>query len=76
MKIKVHKTCIRTLRQGDPGFAIVDGVVMAPRAGFEISERCPQQYRLILGQAIDYGWIRPIANVKDHELMWERLSND
>jgi len=73
MKVKVRQTCIRTIKNDDPRFNIVDGYVVAPRAGFEISERCPLQYKQILMQAIEHKWIKPIAYVKDTELMWETL---
>ena len=33
---------IKTIRKDDPDFMIVNGIVMAPRAGFEISNDCPK----------------------------------
>jgi hypothetical protein len=74
MKITTRQTCIRTLRKGDSKFTITDGLVQAPRAGFEIDQRCPSEYRIIIQQAIEYGWLKPIANVKDNELFWEEFS--
>lgn len=73
IKIKTIQTCIRTIRSGDPKWFIKDGMVIAPRAGFEINENCPKEYRQIIMQAIQYGWLKPIANVKDNELFWEAL---
>jgi hypothetical protein len=52
---------------------IVDDFVMMPRAGFEISKNCPSEYKSILLRAIDYGYIKPVANVKDTELFWDEL---
>jgi hypothetical protein len=71
---KVTQTSIRTLKSGDPKFHIIDGLVMAPRAGFEISDKCPREYKSILLDCIDRGWLKPIANVKDNELFWESIS--
>lgn len=73
MKVTIRQTCIRTIKSTDPKFHITDGYVVAPRAGFEIDSRCPKEYKLILQECISYGWIKPIANIKDNELFWERL---
>jgi hypothetical protein len=70
---KVTQTSIRTLKSSDPKFHIIDGLVMAPRAGFEISDKCPREYKSIILDCIDRGWLKPIANVKDNELFWEKL---
>jgi len=45
-----------------------------PRAGFEISRSCPDQYKQIISQCIDNGWLKPVAYVKDCELFWEEFS--
>jgi hypothetical protein len=66
---------IRTVKQGDSGWLIQDGLVVAGRAGFEITRQCPYEYKLILQDAINKGWINPVASVYDHELMWEQLSD-
>lgn len=73
MEFKFHKSSIRTLKQGDFGFYIVDGIAMAPRAGFEISNSCPSEYKSIIAQAVNAGWVKPIANVTEQELMWINL---
>jgi len=74
MKFTITQSSIRTIKQGDPKFHIVDGLVMAPRAGFEIGEGCPKEYREIIATCIGYGWLRPVATVKDNELFWEEFS--
>ena len=74
MSYTVHTSSIRTLRSGDSDFHIVDGVVTCPRAGFEINEKCPTEYKQMLMTALDLGWIKPVAHVRDHELMWEILA--
>jgi len=73
IKITTRQTCIRTLRQGDPKWLIVDGSVAAPRAGFEITTKCPREYKEIIQDCIYRGWLKPVANVRDTELFWEEF---
>ena len=63
----------KTIRQDDPDFQIDNGFVMAPRAGFEISNDCPRQYKLMIMEAIKNGWLQPIAYMKESEFVWEQL---
>ncbi len=74
MKYTTHESNIRNIRQDDPGFYIHDGVVVAARAGIEISPDCPSHEAFVIRQAFAKGWIRLIANVKDNEMIWEILS--
>jgi len=64
---------IKTIRKDDPDFTIINGIVMAPRAGFEISNDCPRQYKLMIMEAIKNGWLQPIAYMKESEFVWEVL---
>ena len=57
----------------DPNFTIQDGITIAPRAGFEISNDCPRQYKLMITEAIKNGWLKPIAYMKESEYVWEQL---
>ena len=66
--------CIRTIRERDDDFMLTNGVVITPRAGFEISSGCPYTYREIIQECIRQGWLKPVAYMYDHELMWEKLS--
>ena len=69
---KVNK--IKTLKRGDRGFTIcVDGFSIAPRAGFQINNQCPKEYKLILQECISKGWIEPVAYVTEQEFMWDEL---
>jgi hypothetical protein len=70
---KVHKTNIRTIRQGDPKFRINDGLVVSPRAGFEIDTACPREYKLIIAECINNGWLKPVAHVYGKELTLDAL---
>ena len=49
---------------------------MAPRAGFEINENCPREYRQIIAACIDQGWLKPIAHVTERELLFMGLSQE
>jgi hypothetical protein len=64
---------IKTIRKDDPDFIINNGIVMAPRAGFEISNDCPKQYISMITEAIKNGWLKPIAYMKESEYVWEQL---
>jgi len=64
---------IKTIRKDDPNFMIINGIVMAPRAGFEISNDCPRQYKLMIMEAIKNGWLQPVAYMKESEYVWEQL---
>ena len=74
MNYKVNKNNIRTIRPGDPEFLIVDGLVLSPRASFEVSKSCPSEYRSILITAINANWIKPVANVSERELLFIGLN--
>jgi hypothetical protein len=49
-------------------------MMVATRAGLEISNTCPSRHKQILSVAIINGWITPIAVVKDSELFWQEFS--
>jgi hypothetical protein len=64
---------IKTIRQSDPNFIIDNGIIISPRAGFEISNKCPSTYKLMIVEAINNGWLNPIAYMKESEYTWEKL---
>ena len=73
MTFKVQQSSIRTIRKGEKGFMLTDGLVASPRAGFEFSRSIPNEYRTIITQCIDNGWLKAVAYVKDSELFWEEF---
>jgi hypothetical protein len=73
IKITEPKQKIKTIKMGDPGWYIKNGITITPRAGFEVSKSCPREYGLILSECIDRGWIKPIAYVKESEYVWDKL---
>jgi hypothetical protein len=73
-KFVPYKSKIITIRPGNKHWIMNDGIISCTRAGFEISDTCPQEYLMIIAQAIDNNWIKPVANLFDHELTFEILS--
>jgi len=65
----------KALRPGDNHFTIVDKFTVTPRAGFEISNNCPDEYKSIFITAINAGWLKPIAHVSDDEYMVMKLTH-
>jgi hypothetical protein len=63
-----------TLRAGDADFTFSpDGIKLVPRASFEISQRCPDYYKLLIAECINHGWIKPVAHMRDVEYTMELL---
>ena len=73
MKINATHSKFKTIRQGEPGFMLTDGLMVAPRAGFEISQSCPAEYKSIFITAINAGWLKPVANVYARDLTFQSL---
>ena len=76
MILTAKPSMIRTIKPGDNGFTIIDGFVTSPRAGFEISNNCPAEYKSIFITAINAGWLKPVANLTERELIFMGLTND
>ena len=74
MKITIPNNKLKTLRKGDPNFCIKLGKYIAPRAGFEISQRCPESYRSLIVECVQNGWIEPVAYMRESEYVWEKLA--
>ena len=74
MNINSTVSNIKTIRPGDPDFIITDGLTLAARAGFEVSNDCPYEYRLIISKCIDRGWLSPIAYQHLHEDLIEKIT--
>jgi hypothetical protein len=73
MNIVISKSKINTIKQGDPKFMLTDGMVVCPRAGFEINQRCPKEYKLIIAECINNGWLKPVAHIYGKELTMDAL---
>jgi len=73
MTYTIKKSCVRSIKKGDPMFYIVDNNTLVPRAGFELKTGMPNTYRDVVTECINRGWLVPVAYLKDSELMWEIL---
>jgi hypothetical protein len=73
MQISIRESNIRTIRQEDPKFMLIDGLVTCPRAGFEISNTCPRQYKSMIMEAVKNGWLQPVAHVYGKELTMDAM---
>ena len=64
----------KTLRPNDPDFTFSpDGLTIVPRASFEISQRCPDNYASLIAECINHGWLKPVAHMRDTEYTMELL---
>lgn len=75
MIINSTRNKIKQIKPNDPLWHIKSGLYMTPRAGFQINEKCPKEYRAIIAQCINSGWLQPIAYMCDDEYMWEELKS-
>lgn len=46
-------------------------LVVCPRAGFEINQSMPYEYKLIVQECIRNGWLKPVAHMYDHDLTFD-----
>ena len=76
MNFTTHQSQIRTIKPGDPNFIIHDGLLQAHRAGIEISQRCPENYKDLILECINHGWLKPVANITEREFIFIGLSNE
>ena len=74
MMYTTSKHAVKTLRPGDEDFTFSpDSIQLVPRASFEISNNCPAEYRSIFVTAINAGWLKPVAHMRDTEYTMELL---
>lgn len=71
----VYESKVRTLRPGDKHFQIQDVFTVANRAGFEIDAKCPPTYQNIIALCYSRGWLKPIANVTEREMIFMGLTD-
>jgi len=74
MNISIPRESIRAIRPGDADWLLHSGLVVTPRAGIELDDDCPYEYKLVIAKCFTNGWIKPIAHVPEHEYMWEKLN--
>jgi len=65
----------KALHPTHPNFQIIDKFTITSRAAIEISNRCPENYKHLILECINHGWIKPIAYVTDEEYMVMKLTH-
>lgn len=71
---KISDNTFKTLRRGDNDFSFSpDGITMVPRAAFEVGSGCPREYKLIIAECLNNGWLKPVAHMRDTEYTMELL---
>ena len=73
MSFTMHQRNILAIKPGDPNFVIRNGLTQANRAGLEISQRCPENYKDLILECIHHGWLKPVAYMYNHELTFDIL---
>jgi hypothetical protein len=64
----------KTLRHNDADFTFSpDGIKIVPRASFEVSHHCPAQYKQVIAECLNNGWLKPVAHMRDTEYTMELL---
>lgn len=76
MTFVVQKSTTQRIYRGQSDFNMIDGIKLVPRAEIEILEQCPWQVRDQINFAIAKGWLQVVANVRDEELVWDKLTNN
>lgn len=67
---------IKTIRQGEPGFMLTDGIVMYPRAMLHVLPECPLRVREMITWAMENGYLKTVAHVPGKQITWEKLTDD
>jgi hypothetical protein len=64
------------LKSNDDNFRFCnDGFTLTPRAGLEVSANCPSSVRMTIERAMIDGFIRPVAFIRESELIWGKLKD-
>lgn len=66
-------TDYESLQPGDPMFTFQSGMTVVPRASIVVDKDCPERYTDILVQAIQRGWVKPVAHIQGKDATWARL---
>jgi hypothetical protein len=70
----VSKITFKTYHSGMSDFHFSpDGISLVPRAGFQIDQSCPREYRMIISQCINNGWLKAVSHQPIQEVFLEEL---
>jgi hypothetical protein len=74
MSYTFHESTTRRLYRSQDDFFMLDGVKLVPRAEIVVLKECPTNMVDMINYAIAKGYIQPVANVRDEDLVWEKLA--
>ena len=75
MTYTVQKSTTKRLFRGQDGFFMQDGIRLVPRAEIVVLKECPTNMVDMLNYVIAKGYLQPVANVRDEELVWDKLTS-
>lgn len=75
MNYNQHNNKLITVTNSDSDFYLSDGIIYAQRAAFNIDEKCPTTYKMILMECINKKWLTPVATIYDYEKTYSRLKS-
>jgi hypothetical protein len=73
MTVNFTKTAIVTLKLGDPGFTVTDGLMVADRAALVVDQKCPKHIADQILIARNQGWLSVRAHLTEEEYAWMML---
>lgn len=74
VEYKTPSRKFKTWHSGCEGFHFSpDGISLVPRAGFHINEKCPREYKLIIAECINNGWLSAVSHQPVQEEFMEKL---
>lgn len=76
MHITKTRSTIKMLQEGNVGFTIQDGIMKSPRAGFQLSNKMPPEWRQVITESIRMGWLKPVAYMSEREMLFMGLTCD
>jgi hypothetical protein len=60
----------KTVRRGDPGFTVSDGILVSNRAFLGIDKSCPASVRKVIYEALNEDWVRMNVTFTEEEYTW------
>jgi len=64
------------IRPGDPHFNIYGKFTVSRRASIEITDKCPANIGMMIANAIEKGYVIPVATITKQEKLFIGLTNE
>ena len=75
MSFVTHESKVKSIRQGEDGFMLDDGMIRYPRAMLHISPLTPSHMRSMIEQAVLDGYLKSVAHIYKHEETFNLLAD-